>query len=98
MGKFPAPISILVQVNLGADAVAANVPAVIPMETSVRTKVLEMKQMLGPKVAAAGVSFANMKLTAQGTGYILKNDNTLAFYNIAPGSVIELTKKQRGGK
>jgi len=38
-----------------------------------------------------------MKLKSQ-AGYILKNAHSLAFYNIAPGSVVELSKKQRGGK
>lgn len=95
--KHPMPIQILVQVNLGADAAAANIPSVIPLEVSVKSRVLEMKQMLSPKVQNAGVNFANMKLKAQGAGYLLKNSNTLAFYNVAPGSVIELTRKQRGG-
>lgn len=95
--KYPQAIQILVQVNLGADALAANIPSVIPLELSVRTRVLEMKQMLTPKVAAAGVSVSTMKLKAQGAGFILKNSQSLAFYNVAPGNVIELTKKQRGG-
>mmetsp|Transcript_105435 Transcript_105435/g.297934 ORF Transcript_105435/g.297934 Transcript_105435/m.297934 type:complete len:703 (+) Transcript_105435:81-2189(+) len=96
--KHPMPIQILVQVTLGADASAASIPAVIPLEISLRARVLEMKQMLAPKVAAAGVTYTNMKLKAQGPGYLLKNANTLAFYNVAPGNVIELSKKQRGGK
>jgi len=95
--RHPAPIQILVQVNLGADAAAANVPSVIPLEISVRSRVLEMKQMLAPKVAAAGVSLAAIKLKASGPGYILKNASSLAFYNIAPGNIVELTRKQRGG-
>jgi len=58
---------------------------------------MDMKQMLVPKVAAAGVSLATMKLKAMGPGYVLKNASTLAFYNIGPGNVVELSKKQRGG-
>eukprot|EP00932_Pfiesteria_piscicida_P019637 SRR837773.6462.p1 GENE.SRR837773.6462~~SRR837773.6462.p1 ORF type:complete len:357 (-),score=91.37 SRR837773.6462:47-1033(-) len=96
--KNPMPIQILVQVNLGADGLAANVPQVIPLEISVRTRVMDLKHMLLPKVSAAGVNANTMKLKAQGPGYILKNQSTLAFYNIAPGNVIELTKKVRGGK
>merc|ERR1740138_1129543 len=94
--KHPTPIQILVQVNLGADGLAANLPSVIPLEVSVRTKVSDMKQMLSAKVGAAGVGVGSMKLKAQGPGYILKNTNTLAFYNVAPGNVIVLEKKQRG--
>eukprot|EP00928_Gymnodinium_smaydae_P048402 TRINITY_DN32354_c0_g1_i1.p1 TRINITY_DN32354_c0_g1~~TRINITY_DN32354_c0_g1_i1.p1 ORF type:complete len:722 (+),score=251.36 TRINITY_DN32354_c0_g1_i1:92-2257(+) len=97
MEKHPMQIQILVQVNLGADAAAANVPSVIPLELSVRSKVLEMKHLLAPKVAAAGVNAGTMKLKAQGPGYIMKNPHSLAFYNIAPGNVIEMTKKARGG-
>jgi len=97
MERFPDRIQILVQVNLGADAFAANVQSMIPLEVSVRTKVIELKQMLTPKVAAAGVTVTSMKLKMQGPGYILKNHNTLALYNIAPGNMVELTKKQRGG-
>jgi len=99
MSKHPAPIQILVQVNLGAAEVAqGNIPAVIPLELSVRTKVAEMKQMLLPRVAPAGLNFAGMKLKAQGPGYILKNAQSLAFYNIAPGNVVELSRKTRGGR
>jgi len=98
VAKHPAPIQLLVQVSLGADAVAANVPAAIPLELSVRTKIQDMKMMLTPKVAAAGANVTNMKLKVQSTGYVLNNLHTLAFYNISPGSVIELTKKQRGGR
>jgi len=31
-------------------------------------------------------------------GYILKNAHSLAFYNIGPGCIIELSRKTRGGK
>lgn len=96
--KHPMPIQILVQVNLGADAGAASVPTVIPLELSVRSKILEMKHMLAPKVTAAGVNAGTMKLKAQSQGFLLKNQHSLAFYNIAPGAVLELTRKQRGGK
>merc|ERR1719444_456998 len=65
IAKHPMPIQILVQVNLGADALAANIPQVVPLEVSVRTKVLEMKQMLLPRVSPAGVNLATMKLKAQ---------------------------------
>jgi len=91
--KYPAPIQLLVQVSLGADAVAAQIPSAIPLELSVRTKVQDMKHMLAPKVAAAGVNLGNMKLKVQSSAYILQNTQTLAFYNVSPGSVIELTKK-----
>lgn len=95
--RFPMAITVLVQVNLGADGVAAKVPFQIPLEVSVRMRVQDIKNILMPKVGAAGVNLANMKLKSN-VGYILKNPNTLAFYNLAPGSVIELSKKQRGGK
>mmetsp|Transcript_89765 Transcript_89765/g.257173 ORF Transcript_89765/g.257173 Transcript_89765/m.257173 type:complete len:710 (-) Transcript_89765:129-2258(-) len=98
ISKHPMPIQILIQVNLGADALAANIPQVIPLEVSVRTRVFDLKQMLLPRVMAAGVNVNIMKLKAQGPGYILKNPSSLAFYNIAPGNVIELTKRVRGGR
>jgi len=96
--KHPMPIAIIVQVNLGADGMAAGIQPIIPMEVSVRSKVQDLKSLLVPKVMAAGVKFDNMKLKAKGPGYILKNAHSLAFYNIAPGNLIELTKKTRGGK
>jgi len=96
--KHPHPIQIIVQVDLGADGKAAGVPTAIPLEIPVRSKVLDMKQQLLPKVMNAGVNLGAMRLRAQGPGYLLKNTQTLAFYNIAPGSIIELTKKIRGGK
>ncbi|CAE8712043.1 unnamed protein product [Polarella glacialis] len=95
--KHPMQVPVIVQVNLGADAFAANIPQIIPMEVSVRMKVQDLKMLLAQKVMAAGVTMAGIKLKAQ-TGYILKDADTLAFYNIGPGSVIELTKKQRGGR
>mmetsp|Transcript_99037 Transcript_99037/g.171640 ORF Transcript_99037/g.171640 Transcript_99037/m.171640 type:complete len:705 (-) Transcript_99037:105-2219(-) len=96
--KYPNPIQLLVQVSLGADAVAANIPSAIPLELLVKMKVQDMKQLLIPKVVGAGVNMSTMKLKVQSTGYILKNVNSLAYYNVAPGSVIELTKKVRGGR
>lgn len=96
--KHPQPISVLVQVSLGADATAAGVPSAIPLELPVKTKIEDMKAMLAAKVQGAGATEKTMKLMVQSTGYILKNHQTLAYYNIAPGTVIELTKKQRGGK
>ncbi|CAE7179523.1 SF3A1 [Symbiodinium microadriaticum] len=86
VAKHPVPIAVIVQVNLGADALAAGIQPAIPIEVSVRNKVQELKGMLVPKVAAAGLSAADMKLKVQNTGYILKNANSLAFYNIAYAS------------
>lgn len=96
--KHPAPIQLLVQVNLGADGVAAKIPSAIPLELSVRTKIQDMKQLLTPKVAAAGANATTMKLKIQSSGFVLNNSQTLAFYNVSPGTVIELTRKQRGGR
>jgi len=98
VAKHPVPIAVIVQVNLGADALAAGIQPAIPIEVSVRNKVQELKGMLVPKVAAAGLSVADMKLKVQNSGYILKNANSLAFYNIAPGNIIELSRKTRGGQ
>eukprot|EP00929_Paragymnodinium_shiwhaense_P101383 TRINITY_DN6443_c0_g1_i1.p1 TRINITY_DN6443_c0_g1~~TRINITY_DN6443_c0_g1_i1.p1 ORF type:complete len:691 (+),score=245.88 TRINITY_DN6443_c0_g1_i1:74-2146(+) len=91
--KHPMPIQILVQVQI-PEAAAANIPSMIPLELSVRSKVLEMKHMLAPKVAGAGVNAGTMKVTSQNAGYKLKNSNTLAFYNIGPGNVLVLGKKE----
>jgi hypothetical protein len=97
MEKYPLNIQIIVSVNLGADAHAAGIPTMIPMEVPVGQRVLDFKQKLAPKVQAAGITVNAMKLKVQPAGYILKNSNTLAFYNIAPGNLIELSRKQRGG-
>ncbi|CAJ1348154.1 unnamed protein product [Effrenium voratum] len=64
ISRFPTPITFIVQVNLGADAQAAGIQPAIPIEVSVRSKVEDLKKMLQPKVAAAGVNVANMKLKA----------------------------------
>mmetsp|Transcript_15605 Transcript_15605/g.35835 ORF Transcript_15605/g.35835 Transcript_15605/m.35835 type:complete len:695 (-) Transcript_15605:114-2198(-) len=95
--KHPKPIRIMIQVQLGQEGLAAGIPAMIPMDISVRAQVLTLKQMLAPKVAAANVTFASMKLKQEGTNYILKNPQVLAYYNIGPGAMISLSKKQRGG-
>jgi len=94
--KHPRPIAVIVQVNLGADGMAAGIPQIIPMELSVQTRVENFKHMLAPKVAAAGLTAANMKLKVQ--GYVLKNAHSLAFYNVAPGNMVERSRKTRGGK
>mmetsp|Transcript_109717 Transcript_109717/g.171618 ORF Transcript_109717/g.171618 Transcript_109717/m.171618 type:complete len:695 (+) Transcript_109717:39-2123(+) len=96
--KYSTPIQVLVQVNLGADGVAGSVPSAVPLELSVKTTIQDMKDLLVPKVQGAAVAASSMKLKVQSSGFILKNHQTLAYYNIAPGAVIELTKKQRGGK
>ena len=98
VNKYPTAIAVIVQVNLGADALAAGIAPAIPMEVPVRQKVQELKAMLQPKVAAAGVSVASMKLKVATSGYTLKNAHSLAFYNIGPGTIIELSQKMRGGK
>eukprot|EP00933_Yihiella_yeosuensis_P030521 TRINITY_DN24163_c0_g1_i1.p1 TRINITY_DN24163_c0_g1~~TRINITY_DN24163_c0_g1_i1.p1 ORF type:complete len:699 (-),score=262.40 TRINITY_DN24163_c0_g1_i1:188-2284(-) len=95
--RHPMPIAIMIQVNLGADGMAAGVPPMLPLEVNVRMKVQDVKGMLLAKVGAAGVTLANMKLKAQ-QGYILKNADSLAFYNIGPGNIVELTRKTRGGR
>lgn len=98
VNKYPTAIAVVVQVNLGADALAAGISPAIPLEVSVKMKVQDLKAMILPKVAAAGVNVATMKLKASSAGYILKNAHSLAFYNIGPASVIELSRKTRGGK
>jgi len=95
--KFPQPIRITIEVDLGPEAAAAGVPSSIPIDVTVRTRVLDMKHMLASKVEGATVTPAMMKLKV-GTGHVLKDSNSLAFYNVAPGSVIHLERKQRGGK
>merc|ERR1712141_675048 len=80
--KHPSPIAVLVQVNLGADGLAAQIPQVIPLEVSVRMKVHELKQLLLPRVQNAGVTLSSLRLKVPGPGYVLKNDSTLALYNV----------------
>eukprot|EP00438_Fugacium_kawagutii_P031750 Skav201266 [mRNA] locus=scaffold1810:12507:24590:+ [translate_table: standard] len=97
VNKHPTAITIIVQTSLGADGLAAGIAPSLPMEVSVQTKVHELKAKLQPKVANAGLNVANMKLKVLNS-YILKNAHSLAFYNIGPGCIIELTRKTRGGK
>jgi len=94
--RHPGPIQVRIQVSLGAEGAMANVPPFLTEQVLLRMSVLQVKQMLTPKVQAAGVNPTNMKLKAM--GYILKNNHSLAFYNLAPGASIELQKKQRGGR
>mmetsp|Transcript_5695 Transcript_5695/g.13127 ORF Transcript_5695/g.13127 Transcript_5695/m.13127 type:complete len:701 (-) Transcript_5695:56-2158(-) len=98
VSKHPVAIPVIVQVNLGADALAAGISPAIPLEVSVRSKVQDLKSMLVPKVSAAGVGVAEMKLKVASAGYILKNAHSLAFYNVGPGTILELSRKTRGGK
>merc|ERR1712232_797445 len=68
--KYPNPIQLLVQVNLGADAAAANVPSAIPLELSVKTKMEDIKQMVVAKISAASVTATSLKFKAQASGFI----------------------------
>eukprot|EP00490_Sorites_sp_Unknown_P012108 CAMPEP_0114698000 /NCGR_PEP_ID=MMETSP0191-20121206/74396_1 /TAXON_ID=126664 /ORGANISM="Sorites sp." /LENGTH=699 /DNA_ID=CAMNT_0001997757 /DNA_START=40 /DNA_END=2137 /DNA_ORIENTATION=- len=85
VNKYPTVIAVVVQVSLGADALAAGIEPAMPLEVNVRMKVQELKAKLQPKVAPAGVNVANMKLKVQNS-YVLKNAHSLAFYNMAPAA------------
>ena len=98
VNKYPTAIAVIVQVNLGADALAAGISPAMPLEVPVKMKVQDFKAMILPRVQGAGVTVQSMKLKTSISGYILKNPHTLAFYNISPGSIIELSRKTRGGK
>ena len=71
VNKYPTAIAIVVQMALGADALAAGINPAMPLEVTARMKVQELKAMLQPKVAAAGVNVANMKLKASGRAFTL---------------------------
>mmetsp|Transcript_1763 Transcript_1763/g.3934 ORF Transcript_1763/g.3934 Transcript_1763/m.3934 type:complete len:697 (+) Transcript_1763:132-2222(+) len=92
----PGSVNVLMQVQLGPEGLAAGVPAIIPLDVSVSMKVQDVKAMLLPRVAGAGVTLPSMKLKFR--NFFLENAASLAAYNIGTGAVIELTKKVRGGK
>jgi splicing factor 3A subunit 1 len=96
-GKYPNPIQLQVNVSLGPEALNANVPGTLNLEIPVKTTVEEVKKTLIGRLQGLDLAVGKMRLRAISLGMVLKNGQSLAFYNVGPGSTLELSSKQRGG-
>jgi len=96
-GKYPNPIQIQVNVSLGPEALNADVPQTLNLEINVKTTIEQVKQTLIGRLQGIELNAGKMRLRAISLGMVLKNGQSLAFYNVGPGSTLELSSKQRGG-
>jgi len=95
--KYPELIQLQVNVSLGPEALNANVPQSLSLEINVKTTIEKVKETLIGRLQGVELQTGKMRLRAISLGMVLKNGQTLAFYNVGPGSTLELSSKQRGG-
>lgn len=81
---------ILVQVITGG-AMGSNT---VTIDAALSMRVSEFKA----KLTAAGVQIQPMRLRHQQHGWMLKDDQTLAYYNLSDGTVLEVKARERGGR
>jgi len=89
--NFKAPISFSVLINAGGPAGQSNITLTLPVMTSVR----QVKEQVA--TLSNGLEANKIRLLSQAVG-LMKDSNTLAFYNVKPSSVLEVTLKERGGR
>ena len=64
----------------------------VPLTMTVALLKEQLSQQLG------GMPISKQKLRVDGPAGFLKDNMTLAAYNIAPNTLIQLTSKERGGR
>merc|ERR1719265_343847 len=97
VAKHPNNIQLQVNVSLGPEALNASVPQQLSLEIPVTQTIQQVKETLIGRLQGVDLAVGKMRLRAINLGMVLKNGQTLAFYNVGPGSTLELSSKQRGG-
>merc|ERR1719235_2654252 len=93
MAASPPIIKLIVQV-LGAEM--TGVSQTLTVEASIRGRVAELKGLL--QQAGCTIPTPRLKLYHQEKRVLLKDSNSLAFYNLVGGTVIEAKQGERGGR
>jgi splicing factor 3A subunit 1 len=93
LAKSAPQVKVIVQV-LGAEA--RGVSQTITLDVALKTKVNELKSTLNQN--GCSIPLARIKLVHSEKRYVLKDSNTLAFYNLATGVVLEARTQERGGR
>merc|ERR1719487_1363882 len=93
LASSPPLVKLIVQV-LGAEL--TGVSQTIPVEASIRGRVGELKGLL--QQAGCSIPIARLKLYHQEKRVLLKDSNSLAFYNLVGGTVLEAKQQERGGR
>lgn len=89
----PRPMRLLI--NASADALLGRHAPELRLAVAPDRLVAELKAMLA--AVGAGMPRNRMKLTEPSNNMHLRDDRTLAFYNLRPGSALVLSERVRGG-
>ncbi|KAK3235734.1 hypothetical protein CYMTET_54086, partial [Cymbomonas tetramitiformis] len=93
--QHPGELSILVEVFIAEGGGPSTAPRQVELTMpSVESSVQEAKAALAAKVGIA----ANKQKLCTASGGFLRDGDTLAYYNISPGSTVQLSMKERGGR
>jgi splicing factor 3A subunit 1 len=92
LASAPAEVKIIVQVLAGEARGAQTLTVDVPY----RTRVGELKGKL--QGMGCTIPATRMRIVHQDQRYLLKDSNSLAFYNLPTGTVLEARMQERGGK
>jgi splicing factor 3A subunit 1 len=93
MASSPPIVKLIVQV-LGAEM--TGVGQTLTVEASIRWRVGELKGLL--QQAGCTIPTPRLKLYHQEKRVLLKDSNSLAFYNLVGGTILEAKTQERGGR
>jgi hypothetical protein len=93
ISRSPPIVKLIVQV-LGAEM--TGVAQTLTIEASIRGRVSELKGLL--MQAGCTIPIPRLKLYHQDKRVLLKDSNSLAFYNLVGGTVLEAKQGERGGR
>jgi hypothetical protein len=91
--RSPPSVKLIVQV-LGAEL--TGVAQTLTLDAPIRGRVGELKGLL--QQAGCTIPVARLKLYHQEKRLLLKDSNSLAFYNLVGGTVLEAKQQERGGR
>merc|ERR1719163_719348 len=91
--RSPPSVKLIVQV-LGAEL--TGVAQTLTLDAPIRGRVGELKGLL--QQAGCTIPVARLKLYHQEKRLVLKDSNSLAFYNLVGGTVLEAKQQERGGR
>jgi hypothetical protein len=91
--RSPPIVKLIVQV-LGAEM--TGVSQTLTVEVGIRGRVGELKGLL--QAQGCTIPVARLKLYHQEKRMVLKDSNSLAFYNLVGGTVLEAKQQERGGR
>eukprot|EP00698_Gefionella_okellyi_P005528 TRINITY_DN15041_c0_g1_i1.p1 TRINITY_DN15041_c0_g1~~TRINITY_DN15041_c0_g1_i1.p1 ORF type:complete len:741 (+),score=214.30 TRINITY_DN15041_c0_g1_i1:52-2223(+) len=87
LARFPNPVTIAVSTHTGQS---------LQLTVGLNITVTTLKELLSQQLS--GLPPAKMRLKVDGPAGFLKDQMTLAAYNLMPNSLVQLSLKERGGR